>query len=274
MSGTLFVLATPIGNLGDLSPRAADVLRRVPAVAAEDTRQTRKLLDHVGSRAELVSCHAHSPPERLAELVARVESGQDLAVCTDAGTPGVSDPGPALVARARAAGLSVIPVPGPSAVATVLMASGLPADRFVFLGFPPRKGRDRGVWIERIKGETLPVVCFEAPGRVGDLLADLAEACGPDRWALVGREMTKKFEEYRGGSLGELQAWAAAEVRGEVTLVVAGAAEAPPAVDREGAASLAAALVDAGVERSTAARVVAQVHGLRRNESYRLFAED
>ncbi len=275
MPGTLYVVATPIGNLGDLSPRAADVLRGVAVVAAEDTREPRKLTDRVGSGARLISWHAHSTPGRLEEILAVLAGGQDVALATDAGTPGVSDPGPSLVARAREAGYLVVPIPGPSAVATALMAAGMPADRYVFLGFAPRKGGERAEWLERIRDETIPVVCFEAPGRAADLLADLELACGPTRRAVVAREMTKKFEEIRAGSLAELVAWSrAGEVRGEVTIVIEAAAEVAGAVETGPAAAMAKALVAAGVERSRVAKAVAEVFGLSRNESYRLVAED
>ncbi len=276
MTGTLYVVATPIGNLGDLSPRAAETLRRVTLVAAEDTRQTRKLVDHAGSSARMMSCHAHSDRARLDEILAVLLAGQDVALTTDAGTPGVSDPGPALVARAREAGIPVLPIPGPSAVATALMASGFPADRYLFLGFAPRKGQERTAWLERIKIETATVVCFEAPGRSADLLADLAEVAGADRRALLGREMTKRFEEYRSGTLGELAEAVAGggELRGEVTLVVEGAAEVIQVPELDQAAQMASALIATGLERSRVAKAVAQVFGLRRNESYRLVAED
>ncbi len=276
MAGVLYVVATPIGNLGDLSPRAADTLRRVAVVAAEDTRETRKLVDHAGSNARLISCHAHSNSARLDEILAVLESGQDVALTTDAGTPGVSDPGPLLVARAREAGITVLPIPGPSAVATALMASGFPADRYLFLGFPPRKGQERTAWLERIKTETATVVCFEAPGRSVDLLADLAAVAGADRRVLLGREMTKRFEEYRAGTLGELaQALAGGgDLRGEVTMVIEGALDVPQVPELDQASQVAQALVAAGLERSRVAKAVAQVFGLRRNESYRLVAED
>jgi 16S rRNA (cytidine1402-2'-O)-methyltransferase len=275
MPGTLYVVATPIGNLGDMTERAAETLRQVPVVAAEDTRETRKLTDHVGSRARLVSLHAHSDPHRVDEVVDLLAGGQDVALCSDAGTPAVSDPGPALVARARARGIRVIPVPGPSAVATALSVTGWPADQYLFLGFAPRKGKDRDAWLNRIRDSTVSVVCFEAPGRTAELVRDLAEVCGADRAVMYGREMTKKFEEYRLSSLGALAGTLHQEtVRGEVTLVVAGAPAAEPAIDRGDAVRLAAALRQAGLERSRIAKVLAEMHGLSRNESYRMAIEE
>ena len=275
MAGTLYVLATPIGNLGDLSPRAAEVLCRVSVIAAEDTRETIKLRDHAGSKARMVSWHAHSAPRRIEEIVALLAGGADVALTTDAGTPGVSDPGPALVGAVLAAGFPVVPVPGASAVATALMASGLPADRYVFLGFAPRKGPERDEWLARIKAAEFSVVCFEAPGRLGDLLGDLVAMCGPDRQAFVGREMTKRFEEYRRGTLGELRTrFEPSEVRGEITLVIDGAARAEPVVDEGPARAIARSLVQSGIERSRVARAVADAFGLSRNESYRVAMEE
>ncbi len=275
MAGTLFILATPIGNLGDLSPRTAETLRLVSVIAAEDTRETRKLRDHAGSEARLISWHAHSAPRRIDEIIELLAGGADVALATDAGTPGVSDPGPALVEAVLAAGLSVVPIPGASAVSTALMASGLPADRYLFLGFPPRKGVERDLWLTRIQASEFSVVCFEAPGRVGDLLADLVTACGVARQAFVGREMTKKFEEYRRGTLGELQArFDGVATRGEVTVVIAGTPRLEPVVDPGPARAIARSLVESGIERSRVAKAVADAFGLSRNESYRVAMEE
>ncbi len=275
MAGTLFVLATPIGNLGDLSPRGAETLRRVSVIAAEDTRETRKLRDHVGSEARLISCHAHSDPHRLEEIVALLAGGADVALATDAGTPGVSDPGPGLVEAVLAAGFAVVPIPGPSAVGTALMASGMPADRYLFLGFGPRKGTEREAWLARIQTAEFSVVCFEAPGRLGELLTDLVAVCGPARLAFVGREMTKRFEEYRRGTLAELLArFEGVEIRGEVTVVVEGVAAVEAAPDEGPARLVARSLVQSGIERSRVAKAVADAFGLSRNESYRLAMED
>ena len=269
--GTLYVVATPIGNLGDLTVRGGEILRRVPVVAAEDTRETRKLTDHVGSAARLVSLHAHSAEQRLDEVVTLLLGGADVALCTDAGTPAVSDPGPALVRRARENGVPVIPIPGPSAVHAALSVTGWPADQYLFLGFAPRKGGEREAWLNRIRDSSVSVVCFEAPNRTADLVRDLAGVCGADRLAMFGREMTKRFEEYRVCPLGELaSALDGHEVRGEVTLVVAGVAPAEPAADRDRAAELARALGRVGLERSRIAKVLAEIHGLTRNESYRM----
>jgi len=275
LPGTLYVLATPIGNLSDLSARAADVLRSVAVVAAEDTRETGKLVRHVGSSARLISVHAHSPRRRLEEVVSRLTSGDDVAVATDAGTPGVSDPGPALVRLARAAGIPVVPIPGPSAVHAALSASGLEADRYAFFGFPPRSGSARTEWLDGVAASPVTVVCFEAPGRVATLLVDLAERTGPDRQAVVGRELTKKFEEIVAGTVAELaERLGTGEERGEFTLVIEGASRPADAGEDDLGPRLARALREAEVGGSAAARVISEVTGLSRNQSYRLAMED
>ncbi len=204
MAGTLYVVATPLGNLEDLSPRAAATLTRAAAVAAEDTRHTKPLLAHVGSRAELISFHAHSSDAALRRILHLLATGKDVALVTDAGTPTVSDPGAVLVAAARERDIPVITVPGPTAVAAALSVSGLGADRYLFLGFVPRKGAERRRLLELVAQSEWTVVLFEAPPRVAELLADLAAACGAERPAAVARELTKLFEETRAGTLAEL----------------------------------------------------------------------
>ncbi len=273
--GTLYVVATPLGHLGDLTARAAESLRTVPVVAAEDTRRTRILLNHLDARPRLLGYHAHSGPGATAAILAALGAGQDVALVTDAGTPGISDPGAALVAEVRGAGFPVVPLPGPSAVATALSAAGFPADRFVFLGFLPRKGPERARLLERISREEWTTVVFEAPGRIGDLLAALAAACGAERRAVVARELTKLHEELRAGSLGELAAVYAGDekaVRGECTVVIAGApakAEAK-AGDADAAADR---LLDAGISPKVVASLLTDLFGLARNEAYRLTTE-
>jgi len=227
LSGTLFVVATPIGNLGDLSPRAAEILRGVDAVVAEDTRRTRTLLVHAGARpADLLSLPAFDEEGRVERIVARLTAGASVALVTDAGTPGVSDPGARLVDAAWVAGVKVVPVPGPSAALAALSASGLAADRFLFAGFLPRKGGARAEalrWLARVPAT---VVLFEAGNRAAGTLADLREAFG-DRQAALARELTKLHEEIARGRLSELVARFPGDLRGEVTLVVAGG-DAPP----------------------------------------------
>jgi 16S rRNA (cytidine1402-2'-O)-methyltransferase len=275
MTATLYVVATPLGNLADLSPRAADCLRQVAVVAAEDTRRTRGLLTHLGATPQLLSFHAHSTPRRTERLLQILQSGRDVALVTDAGTPGVSDPGAELAAAARTQGFGVVPIPGASAVTTALSASGLPADRYLFLGFVPRKGGERSRMLARAAAEEWSVVFFESPARLGALLEDLRTVAGPDRTAVVARELTKIHEEFRGGTLAELaDYYSTREARGEVTLVLAGTGTPPPLPDRsDDARALATRLLGEGVSRRQAARQVATEIGLPRNEAYRLVME-
>jgi len=276
MSGTLYVVATPLGNLDDLSPRAAATLCRVTAVAAEDTRRTKTLVQHVGSSAELVSFHSYSSESALRRILHLLGTGKDVALVTDAGTPAVSDPGAELVAAARARDVPVVTVPGPTAVAAALAVSGFPADRYLFLGFVPRKGGDRRRLLEIVAQSEWTVVLFEAPTRVAELLGDLAAACGDERRAAVARELTKVFEETRAGTLLELAGYYAnAPVRGEVTIVVAGAGrrardERAPAPDPE---ERARALLADGMSRRDVAERLAEETGITRNTAYRLVNE-
>ncbi|HLB44969.1 MAG TPA: 16S rRNA (cytidine(1402)-2'-O)-methyltransferase [Candidatus Limnocylindrales bacterium] len=269
--GTLYVVATPIGNLGDITLRAIEVLRAVPLVVAEDTRLTRRLWARHGIVTRLASFHAHSSPGRLEQLLAHLAGGADLALVTDAGTPLVSDPGAELVAAWAARGGQVVPIPGASAALAALVASGLPAARWAFEGFLARRGRERRQRIERICADERTTIVFEAPGRAAATLADLAAACGDDRPAALCRELTKLHEETWRGSLGEL-ARRAAETppRGEITIVVAGAARSNAASIGlvEGLAQVEA-LVEQGWSRSSAARDVAGRTGLPRRDLFR-----
>lgn len=274
MAGTLYVVATPLGNLGDLSPRAADTLKRVAAVAAEDTRHSKPLLHHVGSHAELLSFHSHSSGRALERILRILAEGRDVALITDAGTPGISDPGVALVAAAQERGIAVVTVPGPNAVAASLAVSGISGDRYLFLGFLPRKGSDRRRFLVTVASSEWTVVLFEAPNRVTQLLADLAEVCGPERHAAVSRELTKVFEETRSGTLQELsELYAEAPARGEVTVVIAGTGKqrvAEPAADP---AERARDLLAEGLSRKDAADRLAEETGISRNTAYRLVNE-
>jgi len=276
MAGTLYVVATPLGNLEDLSPRAAATLTRVVAVAAEDTRHTKPLLAHVGSRAALVSFHAHSSEAALRRILQLLGSGKDVALVTDAGTPTVSDPGAVLVAAARARDIAVVTIPGPTAVAAALSVSGLPADRYLFLGFLPRRGGDRRRLLDAVAKSEWTVVLFEAPPRVADLLQDLATACGGDRLAAVARELTKVFEETRAGTLTELAGYyAEAPPRGEVTVLVAGTGKPAPEArasspDPEARARF---LLAQGMTRRDVAEQLAEETGITRNTAYRLVNE-
>ncbi len=277
-AGTLYVVATPLGHLGDLSARASEVLRTVDTVAAEDTRHSRRLLSAIDAHPRLISYHAHSADSRAESVLAILTEGRDVALVTDAGTPAISDPGFELVALARAAGIPVVPIPGPSAVATALSASGLPGDRYLFLGFLPRKGATRRRLVERAATEPWSVVFFEAPGRLAELLADLMEQCGPDRHAVVARELTKIYEEFRHDTLQALHTYYEGSMpRGEVTVVLAGATEAElaePAPDPAAITLVIRELLSAGRTRKDAAKEVATRFGLARNDAYRMVTEE
>jgi 16S rRNA (cytidine1402-2'-O)-methyltransferase len=268
--GTFYVVATPLGHLGDLSARVTQVLHSVPLVAAEDTRRTRALLSHLGAHPRILAYHAHGKRAGGAILNA-LRDGKDVALVTDAGTPGVSDPGVELVEQVRGAGFRVVPLPGPSAVAAALSAAGLPADRYVFYGFLPRKGSERARLLARAGVEEWTMVFFESPERIGALLIDLAVGCGPDRPAVVAREMTKVHEEFRAGTLGQLATTLGPgeSVKGEVTLVVAGRGEVRDAPDSTAIEQAAAKLLGAGLPRREVSKLLMELFGASRNEAYR-----
>ena len=243
-------------------------------MAAEDTRRTLRLWARHELQTPLLSYHAHSPAARTDSLIARLEAGGDVALVTDAGTPLVSDPGEGLVAAWVAVGGRVVPVPGPSAVLAALVSSAIPAPRWGFEGFLPRRGAERRARLERIAGDDRATVVFELAGRTAGTLRDMAAACGADRLAAVCRELTKRHEEVRRGGLGELAAWAEGrELRGEVTIVVAGASAgegaAEPAEGLDTARGRVDALVEDGLSRSQAAKQVASETGLPRRELFR-----
>jgi len=269
--GRLLVVATPIGNLGDLSPRAADALREADAVAAEDTRRTLKLFGHLGvTPPAMLSLPAFDERGRLGGILERLRDGQTVALCSDAGTPGISDPGAALVAAAWEAGATVIPIPGPSAAASALAASGFPADRFYFAGFLPRKGGARREALAAMARVPATLVLYEAGNRTSETLRDLAAALG-DRLALVARELTKLHEQLERAPLTELAERFSGEVRGEVTLVVAPPPEGAPPLAEEAEEPLEGELrrrLEAGEPPSALARDVARARGLKRSDVY------
>jgi 16S rRNA (cytidine1402-2'-O)-methyltransferase len=275
MPGTLYVLATPLGNLGDLSTRAAELLRTVPVVAAEDTRRTRGLLTHLGAAPQLLSYHAHSQDRRRDTLLDILLDGRDVALVTDAGTPAVSDPGTELVAAARDAGIPVVPIPGPSAVTAALSAAGLKGDRYLFLGFIPRKGAERARLLARAAAEEWSVVFFEAPPRLTDLLQDLARVAGGKRRAVIARELTKLHEELRLDTLDELgRYYSEHPPRGELTIVLEGTGTPPVSPDRTGdAVEHATLLLAEGLTRREVVRRLSESLGLSRNDAYRLVME-
>lgn len=273
--GALIIVATPIGNLGDLSPRATHALASADAIACEDTRHTRKLLTHAGIEGvPLIAVHEHNEREQSRALVARAAGGQRIAVVTDAGTPGISDPGERLVAEAIAAGVNVEVVPGPSAVVAALVVSGLSTERFVFEGFLPRKGRDRRERIEVIATDDRTVVLFEAPHRLEATLADLGAACGDARRVALARELTKRFEEVWRGTLGEALAHAReVDARGEFVVVLEGAPTRPPAGDDLISEALVGELA-AGATRKDAVAAVAAALEVSKRRVYEVALRD
>ncbi len=273
--GTLYVVATPLGNLGDLSSRAIEILRAVPVVAAEDTRRTRGLLTHLGVAPTLLSFHAHSGDHRSDKLLDILRSGRDVALVSDAGTPTVSDPGADLISLARTAGVAIVPIPGASAVSTALSASGFIGDRYLFLGFIPRKGRDRVRLLTRAATEEWSVVFYEAPPRLAGLLADLMPLTGGSRRVVVARELTKLHEEIRAGTVAELaDYYAETPVRGEITVVLEGTGVPPAEPDRtEDATEQATTLLAEGLTRREVVRRLTESMGIPRNEAYKLVME-
>jgi 16S rRNA (cytidine1402-2'-O)-methyltransferase len=275
MSGTLSVVATPIGNLSDLSARAVDVLCTADLVLAEDTRHTGRLLAHVGSGVPQRSLHEHNERARIEEILALLAGGAHVALVTDAGTPLVSDPGLTLVRACADAGITIVPIPGASAVLAALVASGLASDRVAFDGFLPRRGRSRTERLAELAVERRTVVLFLSPHRADADLSDLAAACGDDRRAALCRELTKMHEEIRRGTLGELRDGVADGVRGELTLVLAGAEvlEKPEVSESDGVAAVTALVADGWSTRDAVAHVADEL-GLRRRALYAAVTAD
>ena len=276
MSGRLFIVATPIGNLSDVTLRAVEVLREVQLIAAEDTRLTHRLLARHSITTRTISYHARSGPGRLGELLAHLRGGADLALVTDAGTPAVSDPGEDLVAAWAREGGTVVPIPGASAVMAIVAASGVAGPRWAFEGFLPRSGRDRRERLARIAADDRGTVIYEAPGRVAASLVDLAGACGSERPGAIGRELTKLHEEIVRGTLGELSDRARSgelTLRGEFVLVVGARPErsarnAAREADATEALAEVERLVAGGTPRGEAARQVAAATGIPRRRLY------
>ena len=267
--GTLYVVATPIGNLGDLSPRAIDALRAVAAICAEDTRHTRQLLAHYGIEKPLLALHEHNEGEVAGRLVARLAAGESLALVSDAGTPLVSDPGFRLVRAARGAGIKVSPLPGPCAFIAALSVAGLPSDRFAFEGFLPAKAGARRERLARLAGEVRTLAFYESAHRIEDSLADMATAFGADRPAVLARELTKLFETVLDGTLGELRERVAADSnqrKGEFVVLVQGVGEDADARIAEGRRLYAK--LGEHLPPSTAARLAAELSGAPRKALY------
>jgi 16S rRNA (cytidine1402-2'-O)-methyltransferase len=274
MEGTLYIVGTPIGNLEDFSPRAARVLREADLVAAEDTRSAKTLLQHadvlghVNPVRKVISYFEGNEAEREEEIFDALAQGRDVAVISEAGMPGISDPGSRAVAAAIEAGARVEVIPGPNAALAALVASGLPTDRFTFLGFPPRERGARQELFGTLRNEVATLVFYEAPDRVGATLADLAAAFGPERRASLGRELTKLHEEHVRGTLGEMAARYATEApRGECTLVVQGGIVASVNVDIEAELTK---LLESGLGPKDAAQRLVVVTGKPRRQLYQL----
>ena len=272
MSGTLYLVPTPIGNLGDISARMAETLEAVDFIAAEDTRVTVKLLNHLGIRKPMVSYHRHNTASSGTAVLERLLAGEDCALVTDAGTPAVSDPGEELVAQCAASGVPVVSIPGPCALVAALAASGLPTGRFTFEGFLAMNKKNRRAHLEELQGERRTMIFYEAPHKLGSTLRDLAEAFGPERRIALCRELTKLHEEIWRTTLGEAAARYGAEApRGEFVLVVEGAPQRPaetPSLER--GAERAMELRAQGIPLKEAARQAAKELGLSRNEIYAL----
>jgi 16S rRNA (cytidine1402-2'-O)-methyltransferase len=267
------VAATPIGNVDDATPRLRHALESADVIAAEDTRRLRRLLAalEIHSRARIVSYHDHNEAQRVDDLLAEVRAGRSVVVVSDAGTPLVSDPGHRLVAAAAAAGLDVVALPGPSAVTSALVLSGFASDRWCFEGFLPRRGGERQRALAALSHEPRTMVFFEAPHRLAATLADMSSAFGGERAAVVCRELTKTYEEVRRAPLRDLAAWAADGVRGEITVVVAGAPSSDAAeIDDATLRQAVEEQLARGVTRRDAAAAVAASYGVARRRVYDL----
>jgi 16S rRNA (cytidine1402-2'-O)-methyltransferase len=270
--GTLYLVSTPIGNLGDITFRAADVLRRASVVLAEDTRRTATLLRHVEASVPMVSAHEHNEAARVAGVLERLGAGEEVALVSDAGTPLLSDPGRRIVEAAIEAGHAVVPVPGASALLAALVASGLPAEPFTFFGFPPRKGRERDALLDEVAGAPRTSVLYESPNRLVALLEDLASRAGEDRRVAVARELTKLHEEVVRGGAAEVAAhFREDSPRGEIVVVVSPAAEVgDAAVDEAAGDALARALLAEGHSSRDVVRELRRRLGISRNDAYRI----
>jgi 16S rRNA (cytidine1402-2'-O)-methyltransferase len=270
-AGTLYVIATPLGNPADLTPRAVEALRAAEVVFAEDTRTARKLLHAHGIERPTHSCFDANEPARAAEAAALLVQGQTVALVSEAGTPAVSDPGYRLVRAAIDAGARVVPVPGPSALLLALVGSGLPTDRFFFAGFPPRKPGARRALLESLRPLPATLIFYESPHRTAATLADLSQVLGPDRPACVARELTKTHEEFVRGALGVLaERYASERPLGEVTLVVGGAPEVGTSETDDDLRARAAALLAAGATARDVAQQLAAETGRPKREIYAL----
>ena len=269
--GTLYVVGTPIGNLEDMTFRAVRILQSVDAIAAEDTRHTGRLLQHFQIKTPQLSYHEHNRNERLPELLNQLKEGKAIALVTDAGIPGISDPGYELVKACIEAEIQVVPIPGASASLTALSAAGLPTDRFVFEGFLPASGQDRKQRLESLPAQARTLILYESPHRLRATLRDLGDCLGKDRHIVLARELTKLHEEFWRGTIEEAIAhYTQQEPRGEFTLVIAGAELAMPVLSEDALKAELQQLMAQGVSRSQATRQLAQLTKLPRRQLYQL----
>jgi 16S rRNA (cytidine1402-2'-O)-methyltransferase len=269
--GTLYVVGTPIGNLEDITFRAVRILQTVDIIAAEDTRHTGKLLQHFQVKTPQVSYHEHNRTSRIPELLEHLVNNKAIALVSDAGMPGISDPGYELVKACIEAGITVVPIPGASAAITALSAAGLPTDRFVFEGFLPAKSQQRQEYLESLQTESRTLVFYESPHRLRDTLQDLALVWGSDRQIVLGRELTKLYEEFWRGTIAEAIAhYNQREPQGEYTLVVAGIPASQPQLTEEELKAELKQLISQGISRSQASRQLAKFTSLPRRQLYQL----
>jgi 16S rRNA (cytidine1402-2'-O)-methyltransferase len=267
----LYIVATPIGNLEDMTFRAVRILQEVEAIAAEDTRHTGKLLQHFQITTPQISYHDHNRTSRLPEILARLRQGKSIALVSDAGMPGISDPGYELVKACVEAGIPVVPIPGASAVVTALSAAGLPTDRFVFEGFLPAKGKERRDRLDALQSESRTLVFYESPHRLRQTLADFADTFGGDRPIVLARELTKLHEEFwRGTVQGAIAHYETRDPQGEYTVLLAGGTAAPVVLSESALKAELAALLQQGLSRSQASRQLAQQTQLPRRDLYQL----
>ncbi|BAT51806.1 hypothetical protein NOS3756_07350 [Nostoc sp. NIES-3756] len=268
---TLYVVGTPIGNLEDITFRAVRILQNVDLIAAEDTRHTGKLLQHLQVKTPQISYHEHNRTSRIPELLEHLHNGKAIALVSDAGMPGISDPGYELVKACVEAGISVVPIPGASAAITALSAAGLPTDRFVFEGFLPAKGQQRREYLEALETESRTLIFYESPHRLRETLQDLAEVWGSDRQIVLARELTKLYEEFWRGSIEDAIAhYQQREPQGEYTILVAGKPPSQTQLTQEQLKAELQQLISQGISRSQASRQLAKYTSLNRRQVYQL----
>jgi len=266
-TGTLYVVATPIGNLEDITYRAVRILNQVDLVAAEDTRHSRKLFAHFGIHKPLVSYHDHNEQQRQEELLLRLQAGENIALISDAGTPCIADPGYRLIASCHAAGITVVPIPGPSAIITALSAAGVSTERFAFEGYLPQRTKARGDLLRQLNGEQRTLVFYEAPHRLAATLADLVEIMGAERPLVVARELTKLYEEFFRGTAAEaLTRFTQEPARGELVLMIPPSSQGPQMNVRDALRKL---LNQSDLSRREAVKLIAKEYGLSGSDVYR-----